>query len=102
MDHHRARSAPIDNTVAPSRWSWGSRRWRGPALVRHAELTSMVSTRGGTDCCGSWGCPSSVQRLLGSPSSSRGRSRTPSSRLDRLGQAVERQQPTVMLQHGAE
>jgi hypothetical protein len=29
MDHHRARSAPVDNTVVPARWRWGSRRWGG-------------------------------------------------------------------------
>jgi hypothetical protein len=60
----------------------------GGALVCHAEPTSMDSSRGGTSYGGSRGCPSSVRRLLGSPSSSRGRPRSPSSRLDRLGQAA--------------
>jgi hypothetical protein len=69
----------------------------GGALVCHAEPTSMDSSRGGTSYGGSRGCPSSVRRLLGnaynrlgSPSSSRGRPRSPSSRLDRLGQAAWR------------
>jgi hypothetical protein len=64
----------------------------GGALVCHAEPISMASSRGRTSCGGSRGCPSSVRRLLGSaynrlgsPNSSRGRSRSPSSRLDRLG-----------------
>jgi hypothetical protein len=95
MDHHRARSAPVDNTIVPARWSWGSRRWGGGALVCHAQPTSMANNRGGTSCSGSRGCPSSVWRLrgsaynrLGSPSSSRGGPRSPSSKLDRLGQAA--------------
>jgi hypothetical protein len=94
MDHHRARSVPVDNTVVPARWSWGSQRWGGGALVCHAKPTSMVSSHGGTSCGGSRGCPSSVRRLLGSAynrlGSSRGRPRSPSSRLDRLGQAAWR------------